>query len=160
MCGNPCKLLSWKWWIVALFILCKRLVYNFLLSEYLNLLAHENCYYWKSGFVGAWAWFPSLGCCEIWDSWNWNKTACSSREPLRISLKMNHGKDIPFGLHVLSKAIMSYHLNWYKLSWVALSCAEWWVRSRKVLVIYRSFSLRTHCFASLKMSGMSITYPR
>ena len=71
---------------------------------------------------------------------------------------MKQGKEFPFGLHVLPKAIMFYHMNQYKLSWVILSFAEWWFRSRKVLVIYRSFSLRTHCFASLKMSGMSITY--
>ena len=121
----------------------------------LEMLAHKNItkiLVW----VGAWAWFPSLSCCEIWDGPNRNKTACSSREPLRISLK--HGKEFPFGLHVLPKAITFYHMNRYNLSWVILSFAEWWVRSRKVLAIYRFFSFAYSLFVSLKMSGMSITY--
>ena len=88
--------------------------------------------------VGAWAWFPSLSCCETWDDPNRNKLACSSRGPLGISLK--YGKDFSLGLHDLPRAIMFYQIKQYKLSWVILSFAEWWVCSRKVLVIYQSFS--------------------
>jgi hypothetical protein len=32
--------LLWKWWIVAMLNLCKNLVYNFVLYEYLNLLVY------------------------------------------------------------------------------------------------------------------------
>ena len=71
---------------------------------------------------------------------------------------MKHGKDFSFGLHVLPRAIMLYHMNRYKLSWVILSFTEWWIRLRKVLVIYRSFSFAYPLSASLKMSGMSMTY--
>ena len=71
---------------------------------------------------------------------------------------MKHGKNFPFGLYVLPRDIKFYHMNRYKLSWVILSFAEWWVRSRKVLAIYRFFSFAYSLFVSLKMSGMSITY--
>ena len=121
------------------------------------MLAHENISK-TLVWVGGWAWFPSLSCCGVWDDPNRSKTACSSREPLRISLKIKYGKDFPFGLHVLSRAIMFYHMNWYKLSWVILNFAEWWVHSRKVLVIYRSFPIAYTLFASLKMSSLSTTY--
>ena len=109
-------------------------------------------------WVGAWAWFSSLSCCEIWDNPNQNKTAFSSWEPLGISLK-KHGKDFPFGLHVLTRAIMFYHMNRYKLSWVILSFAEWWVRSRKVLVIYWSFSFVYPLFASLRCLACQLPTP-
>jgi len=121
----------------------------------LEMLAHgTKILVW----VGARAWFPSLSCCEIWDDPNRNKTACSSSEPLGISLK-KYGKDFPFDLHVLPRAIMFYHMNRYKLSWVILSFAEWWVRSRKVLVIYRSFSFAYPLFASLKCLACQLPTP-
>ena len=124
----------------------------------LEMLAHRNIIkilVW----VGAWAWFPSLSCCEIWDNPNQNKTAFSSRKPLGISLKWNMVKISPFGLHDLPRAIMFYQIKQYKLSWVILSFAEWWVHSRKVLVIYRFSPLRTHCFASLKCLACQLPTP-
>ena len=124
----------------------------------LEMLAHQNISK-TLVWVGGWTWFPSLSCCGVWDDPNRSKTACSSREPLRISLKIKYGKDFPFGLHVLPRAIMFYHTNRYKLSWVILSLAEWWVHSRKVLVIYWSFSIAYPLFASLKCPACQLPTP-
>ena len=108
--------------------------------------------------MGAWAWFPSLSCCEIWDSPNRNKTACSSSEPLRISLKSNMVKNSPL-------VYMSYPEPYCFIIWTDISYLElFWALSNGEFVRGRYLSstelspLRTHCFASLKMSGMSITY--
>ena len=110
--------------------------------------------------MGAWAWFPSLSCCEIWDSLNRNKTACSSREPLRISLKWNMVKNSPL-------VYMSYPEPYCFIIWTDISYLElFWALSNGEFVRGRYLSytdlspLRTHCFASLKMSGLSITYSR
>ena len=54
---------------------------------------------------------------------------------------------------------MFYHMNRFKLSWVILSFTEWWVRSREVLVIYRSFSFAYHCFSSLKCLACQLPTP-
>src|SRR6185312_5476540 len=54
---------------------------------------------------------------------------------------------------------MFYHMNRYKLSLVILSFAKWRVRSREVLVIYRSFSFAYHCFSSLKCLACQLPTP-
>ena len=50
-------------------------------------------------------------------------------------------------------------MNRYKLFWVIFSFAEWWVRSRKVLVIYWSFSFVYPLFASLKCLSCQLPTP-
>ena len=40
-------------------------------------------------------------------------------------------KGFPTGLHVPSRAIMSYYMSYHRLSWFTLSFVEWWIHLRK-----------------------------
>ena len=71
-------------------------------------------------------------------------------------------KGFPAGLHVPTRAIKSYYLSYNMLSWFALIFVDGEVAWGKVLARYLPSAglspSRTHFIASLKMSGMTITY--